>query len=304
MGGNDTVVEVAGEEITITSPEKIMFPKWGWSKLDVVQHFAACIDGALRGVAGRPTLLKRWPRGVGEPPFFQKRAPESAPERVVVPFPSGRTAAYFVPRTPADVIWMAQLNCVDLNPWTSRTEQVEHPDELRVDLDPTPDASFSDVRSVALTVREVLEDHGLRGFPKTSGSKGMHIYVRIQQRWTFPEVRTAALAIGREVESAIPQMATTAWWKEERHGVFIDYNQNARDHTIASAYSVRPTGWVSAPLTWEEVPEAALEDFPMAGFADRYRRIGDLMEDIDEVAHDITSLLELADEQEQAASLE
>ena len=302
MGSDDTSIEIAGEQIRITSPEKVMFPEQGWSKMDVVEHFAACVDGALRGVAGRPTLLKRWPGGVGEPPFFQKRAPESAPERVVVPFPSGRTAAYFVPRTPADVIWMAQLNCVDLNPWTSRAEHVEHPDELRVDLDPTPEASFADVRSVALTVREVLREHGLLGFPKTSGSKGLHIYIRIQPRWTFPEVRMAALAIAREVEDAIPDIATTAWWKEERHGVFIDYNQNARDHTIASAYSVRPTGWVSAPLAWDEVPDVELEDFPMAGFADRYQRLGDLMEEIDDAAHDITSLLELGEEQERAAA--
>jgi len=196
------------------------------------------------------------------------------------------------------VIWMAQLNCVDLNPWTSRAEHVERPDELRIDLDPTPEATFSDVRAVALAVREVLDTHDLEGFPKTSGSKGMHIYIRIQPRWTFPEVRTAALSIGRQVEEAIPHLATTAWWKEERHGVFIDYNQNARDHTIASAYSVRPTGWVSAPLTWDEVPDAELEDFPMVGYADRYERLGDLMENIDDTSHDITSLLELAEEQE------
>ncbi len=298
MGADDTRVEIAGEEITITSPGKFMFPEQGWTKLDVVEHFLACVDGALRGVFGRPTLLKRWPNGVGEPPFYQKRAPESANERIVIPFPSGRTAAYLVPRSPGDVIWMAQLNCVDLNPWTSRAEHVEHPDELRVDLDPTPQASFADVRDVALAVREVLDDHGLRGFPKTSGSKGMHIYIRIEPRWTFPEVRAAALAIAREVESAVPHLATTAWWKEERHGVFIDYNQNARDHTIAGAYSVRPTGWVSAPLRWDEVPGAELEDFPMAGFADRYGRLGDLMEEIDDAAHDITSLLELAEAQE------
>ena len=299
MAQDEVWIDVAGEDVRITSPGKVMFPDQGWTKFDVAEHFAMCVDGALRGVFGRPTLLKRWPQGVGQPPFFQKRAPESAPERVVVPFPSGRTAAYFVPRSPADVVWMAQLNCVDLNPWTSRAEHVENPDELRVDLDPTPEATFADVREVALEVREVLEEHGLRGFPKTSGSKGLHIYVRIQPRWTFPEVRLAALAIAREVEDSIPHIATTAWWKEERHGVFIDYNQNARDHTIASAYSVRPTGWVSAPLQWSEVPDVELEDFPMAGFAERYRVKGDLMEEIDDVAHDITSLLELVAEQEE-----
>ncbi len=297
MARDDTQIDIAGEAIRITSPSKVMFPDQGWTKMDVVDHFVACVDGALRGVAGRPTLLKRWPNGVGAPPFFQKRAPESAPERVVVPFPSGRTAAYFVPRSPADVVWMAQLNCVDLNPWNSRAGDVEHPDELRVDLDPTPEASFADVRTVTLAVREVLADHGLRGFPKTSGSKGMHVYIRIEPRWSFPEVRSAALAIAREVEDRIPHLATTAWWKEERHGVFIDYNQNARDHTIASAYSVRPSGWVSAPLGWDEVPDAELEDFPMAGFAHRYARVGDLMEEVDDVAHDITSLVRLGAEQ-------
>ena len=178
------------------------------------------------------------------------------------------------------------------------------PDELRVDLDPTPDASFGDVREVALMVRDVLGEHGLTGFPKTSGSKGMHIYIRIEPRWTFPQVRRAALGIAREVEDRIPHIATTAWWKEERHGVFIDYNQNARDHTIASAYSVRPTGWVSAPLSWEEVPDAELADFPMAGFATRYERFGDLMEQIDEVAYDISSLLDLADNQEEVGRQE
>jgi bifunctional non-homologous end joining protein LigD len=294
----DTVVDIAGEEVRVTSPEKIMFPDHGWTKWDVVEHFATCVDGALRGVFGRPTLLKRWPAGVGEPPFFQKRVPESAPERVVVPYPSGRTAAYFVPRTPADVVWMAQLNCVDLNPWTSRAEHVEEPDELRVDLDPTPAATYADVRAVAMVVHDVLDDHGLVGYPKTSGSKGMHVYVRIEPRWSFPQVRTAALAIARAVEGEIPHLATTAWWKEERHGVFIDYNQNARDHTIASAYSVRPTGFVSAPLTWDEVPEHELEDFPMAGFAERYEALGDLMEGIDDVAFRIDSLLDLAAEQE------
>jgi bifunctional non-homologous end joining protein LigD len=297
--GEHTIVDLAGEHIRVTSPDKVMFPDQGWTKWDVVEHFASCVDGALRGVFGRPTLLKRWPGGVGEPPFFQKRVPESAPERVVVPYPSGRTAGYFVPRTPADVIWMAQLNCIDLNPWTSRAEHVEQPDELRVDLDPTPEATYAEVRAVAMMVRDVLEDHALVGYPKTSGSKGMHIYVRIEPRWSFPEVRTAALAIGRAVEEEIPHLATTAWWKEERHGVFIDYNQNARDHTIASAYSVRPTGLVSAPLTWEEVPDHDLRDFPMKGFARRFAALGDVMERIDDVAFGIDSLLELADVQEQ-----
>ncbi len=301
MASDATTVEIAGEEIRITSPGKMMFPSHGWTKFDVVEHYAACVDGALRGVVGRPTLLKRWPHGVSAPPFYQKRVPESAGDRVVVSYPSGRTAGWFVPRSPGDVVWMAQLNCVDLNPWNSRAVHLEQPDELRVDLDPTPDATFADVREVALVVRDVLADHSIVGFPKTSGSKGMHIYARIAPRWSFGEVRTAALAIARAVEDEIPHLATSAWWKEERHGVFLDYNQNARDHTIASAYSVRPTGLVSAPLSWDEVPEVELEDFPMATFADRYRVHGDLMESIDDRAHDISTLLALAEEQEASA---
>jgi DNA ligase D-like protein (predicted polymerase) len=240
-------------------------------------------------------MLKRFPKGVGEKPFFQKRAPKSAGERVFVEFPSGRTAGYFVPRTPYDVVWMAQLNCVDLNPWPTRVGHLENSDEFRIDLDPTPEASWADVQAVALAVNEVLDEFDLRGFPKTSGSKGIHIYVRIEPAYSFLEVRKAALAFGREVERRRPSLVTTAWWKEDRHGVFIDYNQNSRDRTIASAYSVRPTGWVSAPLTWNEVPDAELADFPMVGFADRYRVAGDLMDGIDEVRHSLDGLLEHAD---------
>jgi DNA ligase D-like protein (predicted polymerase) len=287
-------VEVAGDEISVTSPGKVMFPKQGWTKLDVVEHYLTCVDGALAGVFGRPTLLKRWPNGVEDKPFFQKRAPNSAGERYVVEFPSGRTAAYLVPRTPYDVVWMAQLNCVDLNPWPTRVEHVEFPDELRIDLDPTPEATWSEVRQTALLVNEVLTDHGLVGFPKTSGSKGMHIYVRIEPRYPFLDVRRVALALGREAARRRPALVTTEWWKEDRHGVFIDYNQNSRDRTVAGAYSVRPTGWVSAPLRWDEVPDAELADFPMGSFAARYRQVGDVMEPIDDVAFPIESLLELA----------
>lgn len=290
----EVVVDVAGDEITITHPAKMMFPSRGWTKFDLVEHFLDCADGALAGVFGRPTMLKRWPKGVEAPPFFQKRAPNSAGERYVVEFPSGRTAAYLVPRTPFDVVWMAQLDCVDLNPWSTRVEHVESPDEFRIDLDPTPGASWPDVQQTALLVREVLAEHDLVGFPKTSGSKGMHIYVRIEPRYTFLEVRRAALALGREVERRRPELVTTQWWKENRHGVFVDYNQNSRDRTVASAYSVRPTGWVSAPLRWDEVPDAELADFPMDTFAARYRVVGDLMEPIDDVFFPLDSLLELA----------
>jgi DNA ligase D-like protein (predicted polymerase) len=287
-------VEVAGEEITITNPDKVMFPGRGWTKLDVVEHFLTCVDGALAGVFGRPTMLKRWPNGVGAKPFFQKRAPRSAGERHYVEFPSGRTAGYLVPRTPYDIIWMAQLNCIDLNPWPTRAEHVEFPDELRIDLDPTPEATWADVQQTALLAREVLADHDLVGYPKTSGSKGIHIYVRIEPRYSFLDVRRAALAFGREVERRRPELVTTEWWRENRHGVFIDYNQNSRDRTVASAYSVRPTGWVSAPLRWDEVPDVELADFPMDTFAARYQAVGDLMEPIDEIAFTLESLLELA----------
>jgi DNA ligase D-like protein (predicted polymerase) len=287
--------EIDGEEIEVTHPEKVMFPKQGWTKLDLVEHYMVCADGALAGVFGRPTMLKCFPKGVGEKPYFRKRAPESAGERYFVNFPSGRSAGYLVPRSPSDVVWMAQLNCVDLNPWPSRAEHVENPDELRIDLDPTPQAVWSDVQQVALQVKEVLDDFGLIGFPKTSGSKGIHIYVRVEPRYTFLEMRKAALALGREVERRRPDIVTTQWWKENRHGVFIDYNQNSRDRTVASAYSVRPTGWVSAPLTWDEVPKVELADFPMVGFASRYAKRGDVMEAIDDHHFDLDSLLEHAD---------
>jgi DNA ligase D-like protein (predicted polymerase) len=299
---DDVTVDVDGEALTITSPDKVMFPERGWTKLDVVEHFLMCVDGALGGVFGRPTMLKRWPRGVGEKPFYQKRAPKSAGERYFVEFPSGRTAGYFVPRTPYDIIWMAQLNCIDLNPWPTRVEHVENSDELRIDLDPTPEASWADVQTVALAVHEVLTDFGLVGYPKTSGSKGIHIYVRIEPRYAFLDVRRAALAFGREVERRRPDLVTTAWWKEDRHGVFIDYNQNSRDRTIASVYSVRPTGWVSAPLTWDEVPDAELSDFPMDTFADRYERLGDVMEGLDVAAFSLDPLLSHAAE-DQAGGL-
>ncbi len=295
---DEVLVDVGDETVRVTSPTKVMFPRQGWTKLDVVEHYVACVDGALTGVFGRPCLLKRWPKGVEEEPFFQKRAPASAGERAAVAYPSGRTAGWFVPRSPADVVWMAQMNCVDLNPWSSRAEHLEQPDELRIDLDPTPEATFADVRAVALAVRPVLEEYGLVGWPKTSGSKGFHIYVRIRPEWGFRMVRRAALAVARRVAADLPDIATSEWWKEDRHGVFVDYNQNARDHTIASAYSVRPTGLVSAPVSWDEVPEIEPQDFPMAGFADRYAKLGDHMDGIDDVAGDIAPLLELADAQD------
>jgi bifunctional non-homologous end joining protein LigD len=296
MARDETHIEVGGERVRVSSPGKVMFPEQGWTKMDLVEHFVAVCDGALRGVFGRPTVLKRWNNGVKGEPFFQKRAPkDSHHEYATISFPSGRTADLLVPRHIADVVWMAQLNCVDLNPWPVRAEDTDHPDELRIDLDPTPEASFADVRDVALVCRDVLTEHGLVGWPKTSGSRGIHVVVRVVPEWDFTLVRRAALALAREVERRIPAQATSAWWKEQRHGVFIDYNQNARDRTVASAYSVRPTGLVSAPLRWEEVPDVELADFPMGSYAAaRYAEVGDLTEGIDEAAGRLDGLLDLS----------
>lgn len=296
MARDETYVEVAGIRVRISSPGKVMFPVQGWTKLQLVEHYLAVCEGALRGVAGRPTVLKRWNQGVGGAPVFQKRAPKTDPahEFATVRFPSGRSADLFVPRRPADVVWLAQQNCIDLNPWPVRADDLDHPDELRIDLDPTPQAPFGDVRTVAMAVRDVLDEHGLTGWPKTSGSRGIHVYARIEPAWSFTEVRRAALALSREVERRRPDLATTAWWKEERHGVFLDYNQNARDRTVASAYSVRQTGLVSAPLTWEEVSDVDPADFPMVGFPDRYAAVGDLAAGIDAAIGVLDGLLELA----------
>jgi bifunctional non-homologous end joining protein LigD len=291
-------VEVDDRGVRVTSPDKVLFPEQGWTKMDLLEHYVSCREGALRAVHDRPCVLKRWPGGVGEKPFFQKRAPQgSHPEHefATIRFPSGRQADLFVPRHPADLVWMAHLGCIDFNPWPVRADEVDRPDELRIDLDPTPEAGFSLVREVALVCGDVLDEHGLRGWPKTSGSRGIHIYVRIAREWSFTSVRRAALALAREVERRRPDAATSAWWKEERHGVFVDYNQNARDRTVASAYSVRPTGLVSAPLTWEEVADVDPRDFPMDRYAgERYMAVGDLHEGIDETVGRLDGLLELA----------
>jgi bifunctional non-homologous end joining protein LigD len=301
VGKDEVTVDVAGEDVRITSPTKVLFPTQGWTKGDLVAHYRACWEGALRGVEGRPCLLKRWNQGVGHDPVFQKRAPKTAGrEYATIRFPSGRSADLVVPRRGADVVWMAQLNCIDLNPWPVRATDVDRPDELRVDLDPTPEAGWDDVRRVALVCGDVLSDHRLVGWPKTSGSRGIHVYVRIEPRWSFTEVRRAALALAREVERRVPHLATSAWWKEQRHGVFIDYNQNARDRTVASAYSVRQTGLVSAPLRWEEVDDADPQDFPMDRFAvDRYAAAGDLTAGIDEAVGRLDALLDLARQDEE-----
>ena len=238
------VVDAAGRKVNITNPEKIFFPRAGYTKLDLVKYYAAVAEGALRGIAGRPIVLKRYVDGAEGQPFFQKRAPEARPEwieTVELRFPSGRTAREIVVRDAAQLLWIVNLGCIDLNPHPVRADDLEHPDELRVDLDPGPGVGWDDVRRVTLLVRDVLTEHGLRGWPKTSGSRGMHVNVRLERRWTFDEVRRAALAVAREVERRAPTLASSKWWKEERHGVFLDYNQNAKDRTVASAWSVRPT---------------------------------------------------------------
>ena len=299
MAGESVLLEVDGVSVPISNPGKLFFPTAGLTKLDLVRYYLAVADGALRGVRDRPMALKRFPNGAAGEYFFQKRAPASLPpfvRTVELSFPSGRTADEVVVSNAAALAWVANLGCVDLNPHAVRDDDLEHPDELRVDLDPGPGVPWSDVRLVALVVRDVLVDHGLTGWPKTSGSRGIHVYARISLDWGFSEVRRAALALAREVERRAPDLATSKWWKEERHGVFIDYNQNAKDKTVASAYSVRPVpdARVSAPLSWSEVPDAELGDFTMVSMLDRYARLGDVGAGIDRAVGSLAALLELS----------
>ena len=253
MARDEVFVEADGEPIRISSPGKVMFPEQGWTKLDVVEHYLRCGPGVRNAVRGRPCMLKRWPRGVGEKPFYQKRAPKDARETAAIRFPAARPGRMVVARELRDVIWMVQLNCLDIHPWAVTTGDLDRPNELRIDLDPAAGSDFDTAREVAGVCKGLLEEHGLVGWPKTSGSRGLHIYVRIESRWEFNAVRRAAVAFAREVEHRAPHVATTAWWKEERRGVFLDFDQNARDKTIASAYSVRETGRVSAPFRWDEL---------------------------------------------------
>jgi bifunctional non-homologous end joining protein LigD len=305
MPKRSEVVEVAGRQVAITNPDKVFFPGPGYTKRDLVGYYLAVADGALRGAGGRPMALKRYVDGAEAEFFFQKRAPASRPawiRTVELAFPSGRTAHEIVLDDAAGLAWVANLGCIDLNPHPVRADDLDHPDELRVDLDPMPGVPWDDIRRVALVVREVLADHGLVGWPKTSGSRGVHVNVRIERRWTFDQVRRAALTLAREVERRAPTLASSKWWKEERHGVFIDYNQNAKDRTVASAYSVRPVrdAWVSAPVTWDELPECALADFTLATVPARFARIGDPAAEIDKAPGSLDRLLELAARQEKA----
>src|SRR6187399_1157454 len=251
------ILEIGGREVTISNPQKVYFPDAGYTKLDVVQYYLAVADGALTGVRGRPMALKRFVDGITKEPFFQKRAPDNTPDWIrtaELTFPSGRTADEIVVDETAALAWVVNLGCIDLNPHPVRADDLDHPDELRIDLDPVPGIEWPQIRDVAGVVKAVLDDVGLVGWPKTSGSRGMHVFIRIERRWSFTQVRRAALALAREVERRAPSIATSKWWKEERRGVFLDYNQNAKDRTVASAYSVRPTpdARVSMPLSWED----------------------------------------------------
>jgi bifunctional non-homologous end joining protein LigD len=297
-------VDTGGEEIRVSNPDKMFFPDPKLTKLDLVLYYRDVAEGALVGLRNRPSTLYRWPNGVTDPePFYQKRVPRSRPEwlqTATVHFPSGRSAEMLVVADLAHLLWAINLGCIDMNPWPVRKDDVDHPDELRIDLDPTPGIPYSDVCRVAPLVKEVLEEYGLSGFPKTSGKRGMHVYVRIERRWVFSEVRRAALAFAREVERRADGIATTAWWKEERHGVFVDYNQNARDRTIASVYSVRPVpdARVSTPIRWDEVDGLDPSDFTVLTVPERVRNIGEVGAGIDREVGDLTALLELADRDE------
>jgi DNA ligase D-like protein (predicted polymerase) len=293
------VLQVAGREVTISNPDKVYFPKAGHTKLDLVNYYLAVADGALRGVRGRPMALKRFVEGAEGEAFFQKRAPENRPawmRTAELTFPSGRTADEIVLDDAAGLAWVVNLGCIDLNPHPVRADDLDHPDELRVDLDPVPGIGWSQIRDVALVAREALEAVGLVGWPKTSGSRGIHINVRIAPRWTYPEVRRAALALARDVERRAPSIATSKWWKEERHGVFLDYNQNAKDRTVASVYSVRPLAdaRVSMPLRWDEVANVEPEAFTLATVPGLYAERGDPGAGIDEAVGSLEALLELS----------
>jgi DNA ligase D-like protein (predicted polymerase) len=305
MAPRPEVLVIDGREVAISNPGKVFFPTAGHSKLDLVRYYLAVADGAIRGVFGRPMALKRFVNGAEGEFFFQKRAPESRPdwiETVTLAFPSGRTADEVVLRDAAQLAWVVNLGCIDLNPHPVRADDLEHPDELRIDLDPVPGVAWDDIRRTAMVTREVLADHGLVGWPKTSGSRGIHINVRIERRWTFGQVRRAALAVAREVERRAPTLATSKWWKEERHGVFLDYNQNAKDRTVASAFSVRPTpdARVSMPLRWEEVSDADPADFTLATVPGLYAARGDPSAGIDDAAGSLEALLELSARDEAA----
>jgi len=293
------IVEVAGREVRLSNPDKVFFPEIGVTKRDLVDYYLAVADAALVHLRERPTVLKRYPDGAAAEPFFQKRVPKGAPDwlqTATVSFPSGRTATELVASDAAHLVWAVNLGVIDFNPWPVRRIDLDHPDELRVDLDPMPDVPWDHVRRVAIVAGDVLREHGLVGFPKTSGSRGIHINARIRPEHGFTEVRRAALALAREVERCVPDLATSKWWKEERHGVFVDYNQNARDRTVASAYSVRPVpnARVSCPVTWDEVQDVEPDDLRIDTVPARLAAVGDPSAEIDAHAGTLDALLDLA----------
>src|SRR5215218_3283418 len=305
MPKEQEIVRVGDREVTVTNPGKVFFEAIGATKLDLVRYYIAVAPGALAGAGGRPMALKRFVNGAAGEAFFQKRAPDNAPDwlrTVTLSFPSGRTADEIVVDNAAGLAWIVNLGCIDLNPHPVRAGDLDHPNELRVDLDPVPGVPWSQIRDVAMVSKEALEAVGLTGWPKTSSSRGIHINVRIEPRWTYPEVRRAALAIARDVEARAPGIATSKWWKEERHGVFLDYNQNAKDRTVASAYSVRPLpdARVSTPLSWDEVPTVEAEAFTIRTVPERFAALGDPGAGIDDAVGSLEALLALSAEHERA----
>ncbi|GGV34397.1 ATP-dependent DNA ligase [Streptomyces longisporoflavus] len=300
MGGKTVELDAGGRAVRLSSPDKVVFPERGFTKLDVARYFLAVGDGIVRALRDRPTALQRFPDGVAGEFFYQKRVPKNHPDWIptaTIAFPSGRTADEMCPTEIAAVIWAAQYNTLTFHPWPVRRADLDHPDELRIDLDPQPGTDYADAVRVAHELRALLDEYGIQGWPKTSGGRGLHVFVPIEPRWDFTGVRRAAIACGRELERRMPDAVTTAWWKEERgERIFVDYNQTARDRTIASAYSVRPrpNASVSAPLRWDEVDDAVPEDFDIATMPERFARVGDVHADMEEHAFTLDPLLELA----------
>lgn len=295
----ETTVEAAGRPVRLSSPDKVLFPDQGWTKRDVVEHYLRCGEAAVRGVHRRPTSLKRWPEGVAKDFFFTKRAPSTITNSAPVRFPSANPGVMPYVEDLADIVEQVQLGVIDLNPWTARIDDLDHPDEMRLDLDPTEAFEFDHCREVADETRRLLEECGLVGWPKTSGSRGIHVYVRLRVEWDYFEVRRAVLALGRELERRTDGLATTEWWKEDRRGVFVDYNQNARDKTIASAYSVRHTGLVSTPFRWDELGAIDPGSFDIASFPERFAEVGDLEAGIDDTAGDLGPVLDMVEADEE-----
>lgn len=298
--GDAVELEVGGRTVRLSSPDKVFFPERGYTKLDVARYYQAVAPGILRALRERPTTLQRYPDGIEGEWFYQKRAPKSMPDWIPtahITFPSGRSADEMCPTEEGAVVWAAQYGTLTFHPWPVRRSDVDHPDELRIDLDPQPGTDYDDAARAAHELRAVLDEYGLRGWPKTSGGRGLHVFVPIEPRWTFTQVRRAAIAVGREMERRMPEQVTIKWWKEERgERIFVDYNQTARDRTIASAYSVRPRPHapVSAPLRWDEVGVARPQDFDITTMPARFAELGDVHADMDEHAFSLELLLELA----------